>query len=124
MDTRIPKIRDTASPLKMGSSRMKNAPIIAANAVSAMGLARMAPARTTASSRVLPERISPSMKSTSRMELRTIMPASAIMPIMEVAVNCAPSNACPGITPMMVSGMGAMMMSGSAYEPNCATTRR
>ena len=30
----------------------------------------------------------------------------------EVAVNGAPSSACPGITPMMVSGMGAMMING------------
>jgi hypothetical protein len=52
------------------------------------------------------------MKSTSRIELRTMMPASAIMPIMLVAVNCAPSSAWPGITPMMVSGIGAMMISG------------
>ena len=64
------------------------------------------------------------MKSTSRMELRTMIPASAIMPIMLVAVNCAPSSACPGMTPMIVSGMGAMMMSGVRYEPKCATTSR
>ena len=53
-----------------------------------------------------------------------MMPASAIMPIIDVAVNCAPSSACPGITPMIVSGIGAMMMSGTAYDPNCATTSR
>ena len=64
------------------------------------------------------------MKSTSRIELRTMMPASAIMPIIEVAVNCAPSSACPGITPMIVSGIGAMITSGTAYEPNWATTSR
>ena len=29
-----------------------------------------------------------------------------------------------GITPMIVSGMGAMMTSGVRYEPNCATTSR
>ena len=32
METRIPKIRLMASPLKMGSSRINRAPIIAANA--------------------------------------------------------------------------------------------
>ena len=53
------------------------------------------------------------MKSTSSIELRTMMPASAIMPIMLVAVYCAPSRACPGMTPMMVSGIGAMMISGT-----------
>jgi len=41
-----------------------------------------------------------------------MIPASAIIPIIEVAVNGAPSSACPGITPMMVSGIGAMMTSG------------
>ena len=44
-----------------------------------------------------------------------MMPASAIMPIIDVAVNCAPSSACPGITPMIVSGIGAMMISGTTY---------
>ncbi len=65
-----------------------------------------------------------SMKSTSRIELRTMMPASAIMPIIDVAVNCAPIMACPGMTPMMVSGIGAMMISGVRYDLNCATTSR
>eukprot|EP01034_Spumella_vulgaris_P028033 gene28033-34825_t len=49
------------------------------------------------------------------------MPANAIMPIMLVAVYCACSKAWPGITPIMVSGIGAMMMRGVRYEPNCAT---
>jgi len=40
----MPKIKDTASPLKIGSSRMKNAPIMAAAPVSTIGLARVAPA--------------------------------------------------------------------------------
>ena len=40
------------------------------------------------------------MKSTSRIGLRTMMPASAIMPIIEVAVNCAPTERVPGITPI------------------------
>jgi hypothetical protein len=47
------------------------------------------------------------------MLLRTMIPARAIIPIIEVAVNWAPSRAWPGITPMRVSGMGAMMMSGT-----------
>ena len=37
----------------------------------------------------------------------------AIMPIIDVAVNCAPSSACPGITPITVSGIGAMITSGT-----------
>ena len=51
-------------------------------------------------------------KSTSRMELRTMMPGSAIIPIIAGGRELAPSRAWPGITPMMVSGIGAMMMSG------------
>jgi len=46
------------------------------------------------------------------------------MPIIDVAVNGWPRIACPGITPMIVSGIGAMMTSGVTYEPNCATTSR
>ncbi|MCY1562020.1 hypothetical protein D9M68_993530 [compost metagenome] len=108
----MPKISDTARPLKIGSSRMKKAPIMAARPVSAMGCARTAADCTTASAKGTPRWVSSSMKSTSRMELRTMMPASAIMPIMLVAVYCAFSSAWPGITPMMVSGIGAMMISG------------
>ena len=37
VETRIPKIKEIANPLKMGSSRMKNAPNIAANPVRMMG---------------------------------------------------------------------------------------
>ena len=49
---------------------------------------------------------------------------SLIHIFIEVAVYCAPNKAWPGITPMMVSGIGAMMMSGMRYERNCATTSR
>ena len=41
-----------------------------------------------------------------------MMPANAIMPIMDVAVNCEPNIAWPGMTPMIVNGMGAMMTKG------------
>ena len=74
----------------------------------------MLAARITASASGCPAAISWLMKSTSKIELRTIMPARAIMPIMEVAVKLAPSRACPGMTPMMVRGIGAMMISGTA----------
>ena len=36
----MPKIKDTARPLKIGSSRMKKAPIMAARPVRAIGWAR------------------------------------------------------------------------------------
>ena len=110
----MPKISDTANPLKIGSSSMKNAPSIAASAVSTIGLARTAPARITACASSLPAASSTLMKSTSKIEFRTMIPASAIMPIIEVAVNCAPSRAWPGMMPISVSGIGAMMISGTA----------
>ena len=99
----------TEQPLKIGSSRMKNAPSIAASAGEQDRLARAWPPSAHG---VGERRARRDLKSTSRIELRTMMPASAIMPIIEVAVNCAPSSAWPGITPMMVSGIGAMMISG------------
>lgn len=42
VDTKMPKMSDTAKPLKMGSSKIKNAPIMAAKPVSTMGCARTA----------------------------------------------------------------------------------
>ena len=64
------------------------------------------------------------MKSTSRIELRTMMPASAMKPIIEVAVNGAPNIQCPSMMPISVSGTGVRITSGSLKMPNCATTRR
>ena len=80
----MPNISDIARPLKIGSSRMKKAPIIAASAVSMIGFARTADAWITASSSAWPARCWSRMKSTSSIEFRTMMPASAIMPIIEV----------------------------------------
>ncbi len=72
---------------------MKAAPIIAAAAVSTIGLNRVAPAsinalRSGTSLSARRRRI----KSTSRIELRTMMPASAMKPIIEVAVKAALSS--------------------------------
>ena len=92
---------------------MKNAPSIAASAVSTIGCARTEQASITAPSSALPLANALLMKSTSRIELRTMIPASAIMPIIEVAVNGAPSSAWPGITPITVSGIGAMITNGA-----------
>ena len=47
-----------------------------------------------------------------RMPLRTMMPARAIMPIMDVAVKKAPTTRCPGAMPISVSGIAAIMTSG------------
>ena len=63
------------------------------------------------------------MKSTSRIELRTMMPASAMKPIIDVAVKGAANSQWPIMMPMKVSGIGVRMTSGSLNEPNWATTR-
>ena len=52
-----------------------------------------------------------------------MIPASAMNPIMDVAVKKIPVIQCPGRIPMRVSGIGAMMMSGVIKLPNHATTR-
>ena len=49
------------------------------------------------------------MKSTSRIELRTMIPASAMKPIIDVAVNGAPKSICPITIPTSVSGIGHML---------------
>ena len=52
-----------------------------------------------------------------------MMPASAMKPIIEVAVKGAANSQCPRRMPMKVSGIGVSTTSGSLNEPNCATTR-
>jgi len=58
---------------------MKNAPVIAAAAVSAIGRARTAAAPITGVGELRPARDLDVDEITSRIELRTMMPASAIM---------------------------------------------
>jgi hypothetical protein len=45
------------------------------------------------------------------------------MPIMLVAANWAPSSAWPGMMPMMVSKIGAMITSGKMQERNYVITK-
>ena len=57
-----------------------------------------------------------------------MMPASAIQPIMEVAVNSPPRPRWnmmkwAGMMPSRVSGIGAMITSGMRKLPNSHTTR-
>ena len=87
-----------------------------------MGRNRTAPASITASATGTPRRSASWMKSTSRIELRTMIPASAIIPIMLVAVKNAPVTACPGRMPTRVSGIGAMITSGMLNDSNHHTT--
>jgi hypothetical protein len=95
---------EIARPWKMGSSRMVAAPIIAARAVSRMGLNRTAPASSSTARRVRPWRLPCRRKSTSRIEFRTMMPASA-----KVAVNGAPSSA------LCHPGRGSRLDAGSDH---------
>jgi len=85
-----PLISATASPWKIGSSTITSPPTTTAAAVSAIGRKRTAPASSTASRSDRPRASASWMKSTSRIELRTMMPASAIIPIIDVAVKNAP----------------------------------
>jgi Cu/Ag efflux pump CusA len=62
------------------------------------------------------------MKSTRMIELRTTMPAPAMKPIMEVAVKKAPIAQCAGRMPTSVSGIGAMITSGTVNDSNQKTT--
>jgi hypothetical protein len=71
---------------------------------------------------IVPLAYSCTVKSTNKIELRTIIPARAIQPIIEVAVNSAPNSQCPGTIPNRVSGIGAIMTAGTMKLPNCQTT--
>ena len=62
------------------------------------------------------------MKSTRMMEFRTMIPAPAMNPIIEVAVKNAPIRACAGRMPTSVSGIGAMITSGVMNDRNHPTT--
>ena len=109
-------------PWKIGSPRIVLDPAIIASWVIRIGRVLVRAAWITASRISMPCRTACLVKSTSRIELRTMMPASAIQPIIEVAVKSAPSSQWPGIMPISVSGIGAMMMPGSRKLPNSHTT--
>ena len=63
------------------------------------------------------------MKSTRMIELRTMMPAPAMKPIIEVAVKKAPKSQCPGRMPMSDSGIGSRIASGTVNDWNQPITR-
>ena len=56
--------------------------------------------------------------------MRTMMPAKAMNPIIDVAVKKTPPSAWAGKMPISVSGMGAMMINGVTNERNHPTTSR
>ena len=94
-----------------------------ARAVIRMGLVRALHALITASLTVRPWATSWMEKSTKRMELRTMMPARAMKPIMEVAVKKAPSAQRAGRMPTSENGMAAMIVIGVRKDWNHPTTR-
>ena len=95
VDAITPKMIAHASPLKIGSSVITRLPSTLVPAVSSTGRARIAPARSNAVSMGVPRSRSCSMNSIRISELRTTMPASAIMPIIAVAVNSTGSAYAP-----------------------------
>ena len=120
--TTIPKINEIAMPWKIGSNKMTLEPKTNAAAVMMIGRVLALHAKITASVIGTPFAISWREKSTNNMELRTIIPASAIKPIIDVAVNSAPIIQCPGAIPIMVNGMGAITIKGIKKLRNSQTT--
>jgi len=80
-------MRLQARPEKIGSRVIGHAPSSAAPAVSTIGRSRCAPLSAIASANGTPACSRVRMKSMRMIALRTTMPASAIMPIIAVAVN-------------------------------------
>ncbi len=128
VDTSTPDAREIAIPWKMGSKKMTEEANTKAKAVIRIGRVRVLQALMTASSTGTPFCTSWIEKSTRRIEFRTIIPASAIHPIMDVAVNSPPKPrakkiACTGIIPISVKGIGDMINAGMRKLPNSHTTR-
>ncbi len=117
-----PNSSEIAMPWKIGSVRMTLEPATSANAVMMIGRVRVRHDWITASRTSRPSATACLVKSTKRIELRTMMPASAMKPIIDVAVNGALNSQWPGMMPIRVSGIGAMMMPGRRKLPNSHTT--
>ena len=92
VDTITPNINEIAMPWKIGSVRITLEPNTKAKAVIKIGRVRARHASITASCTGMPAATARLEKSANKIELRTIMPASAIKPIIDVAVNSAPNN--------------------------------
>ena len=128
VETSTPEASEIAMPWKIGSNRITKEPATNASAVIRIGRVRVLHAQITASTTVAPSCSLCTEKSTNRIELRTMMPARAIQPIIEVAVNSPPQPswkniACAGMMPSRVSGIGAMISAGMRKLPNSHTTR-
>ena len=128
VDTSPPNTKEIAIPLKIGSVIITKEPPIKAKAVIAIGRVLASQECITASTTLLPSLITACLeKSTSKIEFLTTMPASAIKPIIEVAVKSAlvpettPQNQCPGMIPINVKGIGAITIAGRIKLPNNPT---
>ncbi len=99
---------------------MTIAPITTVPAVRRIGLVRTAPASITERSREPPSALLSSMKSMRSTEFLTMIPARAIIPIIEVAVKNAPWIQCPGMIPTRLNGMAIIMTSGVLNDWNHA----
>ncbi|SMN02350.1 hypothetical protein SPONN_879 [uncultured Candidatus Thioglobus sp.] len=122
VDTKTPNNNEIAIPWNIGSDKITLDPPTKANAVIIIGRVLDAQELITASKNGTPLAYSCTVKSTSKIELRTIIPAKAIQPIIEVAVNSALSSQCPGTIPSNVNGIGAIITAGIIKLPNCHTT--
>ena len=91
VETNTPNSSEIAIPWKIGSDKITLEPPTRAKAVIRIGRVREEQELMTASKNGVPLAYSCTVKSTSRIELRTIIPAKAIQPIIEVAVNSAPN---------------------------------
>ena len=116
VEAKAPKIKEIASPPKTGSVIITAEPRMMASAVRRIGRRRTAPASITASSSERPSARRTMMKSMRRSELRTTMPASAITPIIDVAVKGCCAAQCPGKTPIRVSGIAPITTTGMKKE--------
>ena len=64
------------------------------------------------------------MKSMSRIEFFTTMPASRIIPIIDGMQPCLPASSMPHAAPMSASGMATMMVSGWIHDLNAGTSEK
>ena len=100
---------------------MAKAPAIKVNDVIKIGRIRISAPLTAASLTGTPDSTSIFTNSTINIDCRTMIPPSAIMPIIEVAVNSAPWNQCPLAIPIIVIGIGDMIRPANAKSRNSQT---
>ena len=136
VDARSPKISDHASPEKIGSRVIGQAPRAVVAAVSMIGRIRTDPLFKTASFNDIPSRTESLMNSIKTMEFLTTIPPKAIIPIIAVAVKKIGSanppivfavkrfrSQKPGMIPIAVRGIADIITRGIKKEFVSITTR-